>query len=627
MAKRKVAYSYVRFSRPEQLKGDSLRRQKENSKKWCERNGYYLDDSLKLTDEGISAYRGDNAARGKLRAFLDAVDEGKVKKGSVLIVESLDRLSRQAVGTALGQFLDILSKGIKIVTLEPEEKFDSASMNDTVKMIVVIVIISRAYEESALKAKRLSDAWEEKREQLKKGIKITGRVPGWIEKEGNRFVFNEHAETVKRIAKMYLAGHGANSIAKTLNEDDVPTIGRGKQKADFWRPSSIIKILNSPALIGEYQPHLGKSRQDQSKRQPVGDPIPDYYPSIIKEADFYKIKKRFDDRRTSSAGRVGSSDGRITNLFRGMIFDGRDKSSMIIVNKGTKSSGRQIVSSRATTDKKVDYIAFPYEALEEAILRMVSQITAADILPQETTDFHDKLETAQLKEAKLEAKLKKIQNQIDVEDDIEPFLPLLTKFNAQLKQAKSEVEELEIKVHSSLPTSDECRSIIELMKSCENEIDNRRRFRNVFLNIAERVEVLPFKFGHWRQAIIRVTFQNGNQRTIVAVCHRGKLVICGAMTERIRFEEPKESLSLPVLHNEIQDRFNAAKVRSVEQTKKNLKEMFQNYYDALEDPFVYVLREQPPAKDTELYIEGDEPPKKRSSKRRKKPKIRAVKSN
>ena len=33
-----VAYSYVRFSHPDQARGDSLRRQTEEVQGWCKRN-------------------------------------------------------------------------------------------------------------------------------------------------------------------------------------------------------------------------------------------------------------------------------------------------------------------------------------------------------------------------------------------------------------------------------------------------------------------------------------------------------------------------------------------------------------------------------------------------------------
>jgi len=39
----KIAYSYIRFSSPELLKGDSLRRQLELSEEYAHKNGLRLD--------------------------------------------------------------------------------------------------------------------------------------------------------------------------------------------------------------------------------------------------------------------------------------------------------------------------------------------------------------------------------------------------------------------------------------------------------------------------------------------------------------------------------------------------------------------------------------------------------
>src|SRR5204862_6491823 len=90
-----AAFSYVRFSHPSQLEGDSLRRQTERATDYCKRKGLTLDTSLTLRDLGVSAFRGKNAAVGNFRTFLDAVKAGKVAPGSALIVESIDRISRQ----------------------------------------------------------------------------------------------------------------------------------------------------------------------------------------------------------------------------------------------------------------------------------------------------------------------------------------------------------------------------------------------------------------------------------------------------------------------------------------------------------------------------------------------------
>ena len=108
-----TAYSYRRFSSLEQSKGDSLRRQTELSEQYAIEHNLVLDDSLSLLDAGVSAYRGANSTEGALSRFIEAVKDGRVASGSWLLVESLDRLSRNTVDNALALFLQLLQSGIQ----------------------------------------------------------------------------------------------------------------------------------------------------------------------------------------------------------------------------------------------------------------------------------------------------------------------------------------------------------------------------------------------------------------------------------------------------------------------------------------------------------------------------------
>ena len=53
------AYSYIRFSTPEQAEGDSFRRQTELSEDYAKAHKLIFDRSLNLRDEGLSAFKGD----------------------------------------------------------------------------------------------------------------------------------------------------------------------------------------------------------------------------------------------------------------------------------------------------------------------------------------------------------------------------------------------------------------------------------------------------------------------------------------------------------------------------------------------------------------------------------------
>src|SRR3954454_22298101 len=119
-----LAFSYLRFSSPQQAAGDTVRRQTEATADWCCRSGAVLDTSLSLRDDGVSAFKGKHREHPDvhgLAAFLSAVKTGRVPAGSFLVVENLDRLSREQIGYATELFLGIVNRGINVVQLAPAE--------------------------------------------------------------------------------------------------------------------------------------------------------------------------------------------------------------------------------------------------------------------------------------------------------------------------------------------------------------------------------------------------------------------------------------------------------------------------------------------------------------------------
>src|SRR5262245_30163387 len=91
---------------------------------WCQKNGATLDTSLTLRDLGKSAYTGEhrkNPDRHALAAFLKLVEAGRIPPGSILIIENLDRLSREDEVPACHLLTSILLAGIRVVQLSPYE--------------------------------------------------------------------------------------------------------------------------------------------------------------------------------------------------------------------------------------------------------------------------------------------------------------------------------------------------------------------------------------------------------------------------------------------------------------------------------------------------------------------------
>jgi DNA invertase Pin-like site-specific DNA recombinase len=77
-----------------------------------------LDTSLTLVDAGRSAFKRKDFETYALAEFIAHIKSGRVKPGSYLLVENLDRLSREDEATEL--FLSIVNKGVVVVQLTPE---------------------------------------------------------------------------------------------------------------------------------------------------------------------------------------------------------------------------------------------------------------------------------------------------------------------------------------------------------------------------------------------------------------------------------------------------------------------------------------------------------------------------
>lgn len=378
------AYSYIRLSTDVQLKGDGLRRQMQLSADYAKKTGLDLDTTLRLKDEGVSAFRGDNATNGKLRTFLDAVSRGAVPKGSYLLIESLDRLSRQRVAQSLFLFLDLIRAGINIVTLA-DEKIYGADVDD-MQLIMSIIVMTRAHEESEMKSLRLAKAWEAKR-QSATAKKLTAKAPMWLELAKDRSAFvplPERVDIVQKIFRWSAEGAGAFTVARRLNRLGVPPFKRGAA----WGTSSVAKVLQNRAVLGEMQPH----RLVDGRRVPVGDPIPDYFPAIVGEPLFRHAQGARVARRASTGGRRGMGQ---KNLFTHVAKCARCGSPMHLVNKGSRPKGTVALRcSAALKGAGCEAQGWNYAQFEKSFLTYVSEVGLSELASGEISAERASIEDA-----------------------------------------------------------------------------------------------------------------------------------------------------------------------------------------------------------------------------------------
>jgi DNA invertase Pin-like site-specific DNA recombinase len=387
------AYSYLRMSTDMQLKGDSRRRQLDLSAKYANDHGLELVAESQLEDIGVSAFTGANVRDGALGRFLEAASAGNIERGSYLLVESLDRISRQNVRASLSIFLSIIDAGINIVTLADGRVYTPENTEE-LELISSLVIMARAHDESRTKSQRIRAVWANKRENAR-NRPLTAMCPAWLRLSADRTryeVIEDRAAIVRSIFNDTVSGIGNYKITRRLNTLGIPHFG----KSAGWHNSYVSKILNNRAVIGEFQPH----KVVNGKRQPDGDPIKNYFPAVIDEHLFYQAQACKSDRMQRGRGRKGAY---VTNLFSGLATCAYCHSSMKFENKGLPPKGKTyLVCESARRGRGCTTTGWRYDDFEASFLAFIQELDLETILNGGTDD----------KEQEIEAKIQALQGKL-----------------------------------------------------------------------------------------------------------------------------------------------------------------------------------------------------------------------
>lgn len=440
---RPKAYSYIRFSTPEQERGDSLRRQTEAAIKYAALHGLELDDKLTFRDLGVSAYTGANEETGRLGEFLAAVYHGDIARGSFLLVESLDRLSRQKPRKAVKVLERICEAGITVVTLDDGRAYTEETLDDDpMALLVALLVASRAHEESAKKARRLSASWDNKRiKAVEQKIPITSVCPGWLKINTARTGFDiipERAQVVQRIFEQTLQGVGQHSLAQALNKEGVPVFGDGQ----MWHRSYINKILSDEKVVGRFTPHRRERVDGKKVRVPLMT-IDDYYPAVIDREAFERVSAMIGQRPRSSRAPIA-------NVLAGIARCPLCDATMTRINKGAgpKQVKPYLVCSRAKVGAGCEYKQVRLENIEHAIAHHVEEFWGG--LPSPDTALQIKWEELLVQRDVLLEEIDRLVEAVARSGHSQALLQRLRETEAQRDETTAQLEIIEDQIADSL---------------------------------------------------------------------------------------------------------------------------------------------------------------------------------
>lgn len=370
-----LAYSYVRFSHGRQKNGDSLRRQMALSREYANKHGLNLQE-LTYSDLGLSAFRGANIERGALAGFIKAVEDGTIRRGSYLLVENFDRLSRAEVHVALQLLLRLVSAGIVVVTLMDGKVWNEETVADTTNLLVTIIVMGRAHDESLGRSKRIREIHQAKR--ARRDPAIFGQGPAWVTRrpDGSGWDLKPGmAESIRRVFELSINGVGSVAIARMANAEGWVA----PAKVQRWNTTLPNKLLRNRAVLGEYEPKEMKG----SKRVSTGEVWTDYYPRVVDEAMFLKAQAAAHNRLHLPNRR----DAGYHNVLQGFAFCGHCGQTLLRKRKsGPKNAvgyAQYICSGKHCGEKRCPTAsarAFEQRLLPNLVRNAVSEVARTDRL-------------------------------------------------------------------------------------------------------------------------------------------------------------------------------------------------------------------------------------------------------
>jgi len=490
-----IAFSYLRFSSPAQAEGDTVRRQSTLLDAWLKSNPHVrLDTSLTLVDAGVSGFTGKHRTNKKhaLATFFDLVERGRVPAGSYLVVENLDRLTREKPIDAIPAALGLIKAGVKIQQLAPLTTYDSEMQLSN--LLMMMLELSRGHGESKRKSDTLGEVWGAKKKAARETRKPYGRMcPAWLELvDGKYRAKADAAKTVRKIFQWCADGLGAYGILGKLAEEEIPPIGhRGKP----WERSYVKKLLNSVSVLGIYQPHKGSRGPN---RKADGEPISDFYPRVVSDELWHKAHEAIKSRKRCSGRPAVKSN----NPFSGLLHCAIDQCPIHV--QGTNGPNFKYLVSHAALMKRkgAKWRAFPLDVFRTQVLDELEELKGAELFADPGAA---KLVALTKDLADVERRLSNATARFEADPESQQWQNLVSKYDREKRAiVKERAEEQQ---RSANPLSAAWVEAVELMARDEPD-----RLRAALLSVVDGVWCVFAGSAMRKVAAVQVWFKGGSHR-------------------------------------------------------------------------------------------------------------------
>lgn len=339
----KSAIIYARFSSAQQGEGFSIERQLTLGRQFIEAKGWQFHSSIQ--DEARSAFHGKNRLEGAALHTFELEARNGLHKDKVLVVENLDRLTRQGAKAAAKLVWSLNECGVDVATFQGDGTVYLAEASDDLLSVFGLIIKSQmSHEESLNKSKRGKATWQNRHKRIAAGEKNVpvGKAPPWLVRTAEGYaVIPDRAAIINEVFDLYIAGLGFDGIAKKLNARGETSWTKSQRG---WYQPYLHRLITNRAVTGEYLNHL------------TGEVLSsDFYPEIVSKQKFFRAQAMLQTKQ-----RTGGRDSKKRrNLLTGIVFCGKCGNTA-----GYESKGENSFTPYVTKDGQVrKYARKHYERL------------------------------------------------------------------------------------------------------------------------------------------------------------------------------------------------------------------------------------------------------------------------
>lgn len=435
---------YYRFSTEKQEKGDSIDRQVNECAGFAAAKGWTVIETV--GDHGRSAYKGEQISKGSLGKLEQRIRAGEYPKGTILLVERLDRLSRELPRKTQRWMEDITDHGIQIVVAHGGRIFDSETLQDDNSLIVIMDLLMNAmvaHHESKQKAQRISSKWTKKLAATHQGVVLTKGCPGWLEAvgqgegdHGTSFrIIPERAAVIHQCFEWCAAGDGLERIVNRLNAEGVQPWGRMGGGISM---THVKRWIEGPSAEGDFIPYY------TNRAKPNGERVVGYYPRIVDADLVARARAGIISRRRTGGRRYVNPYG---NLFMGAMRCARCSGKVVMVrgvNSGTnntKSPGYMRCSNAALGRGCADRSLYRLADFEAAALQEMLHLALDDRFFQradESLAATVALADVDKTVSDLEEQLTNVTNSMALVKDATPLVARYDNINEALLTARTQ---------------------------------------------------------------------------------------------------------------------------------------------------------------------------------------------